>query len=107
MSIDVSAGSKTVIAGSVCIFVATTHPLVKLANALPWDSLMDAVLPDLKQTTAKGYWWMGRKILVRVYLAAYSFSGAKASGNVLSAAKDPTISLGCGFVEILRPKGSG
>jgi transposase, IS5 family len=31
---------------------------------------MTMVLVDLKQTT-KGYWWTGRKLLVRVHLAAY------------------------------------
>lgn len=71
MSLDVSGGTARVVPGPVCISVATEHPLIKLANALPWDALMDAVVPDLKRTTAKGRWWMGRKILVRVHLAAY------------------------------------
>jgi IS5 family transposase len=47
------------------------HPLIKLANALPWALLIAMVIPDLKRTTAKGFWWTGRRLLVRVHLAAY------------------------------------
>ena len=71
MSLDLSGGTAPVVPGSVCIFVATEHPLIKLANALPWSALMEIVVADLKTTTAKGRWWLGRKLLVRVHLAAY------------------------------------
>ena len=47
------------------------HPLVRLANALPWALLIALVVPDLKRTTAKGCWWTGRKLLARVHLAAH------------------------------------
>ena len=32
---------------------------------------MGIVIADLKKTTAKGKWWLGRKICVRLHLAAY------------------------------------
>jgi hypothetical protein len=32
---------------------------------------LDLVVEDLKQTTAKGFWWLGRKIHVRMHLAVY------------------------------------
>jgi len=47
------------------------HPLVRLAGALPWPLLMQLVAEDLKKTTAKGCWWMGPKLFVRVHLGAY------------------------------------
>ena len=47
------------------------HPLVRLAGALPWTLLMPLVAEDLKKTTAKGCWWMGPKLFVRVHLGAY------------------------------------
>jgi len=29
------------------------------------------VLPDLQRTTAKGKWWLGRKLLLRIHLGAF------------------------------------
>ena len=71
MSLDLSGGDAAVTPVAVTIPVTKDHPLIKLANALPWTLLMALVLPDLKRTTAKGFWWTGRKLLVRVHLAAY------------------------------------
>jgi IS5 family transposase len=71
MSLDFSGGDNAVSPGEVSICISGDHPLVKLANSLSWATLMSLVAPDLKQTTAKGLWWMGRKIVVRVHLAAY------------------------------------
>lgn len=71
MSIDVSGQYAKLKATSICIDVASDHPLIKLANTLPWAMLMAIVVGDLKKTTAKGYWWLGRKIGVRLHLAAY------------------------------------
>jgi len=28
-------------------------------------------MEDLKRTTVKGYWWLGRRLLVRMHVAAY------------------------------------
>lgn len=71
MSLDLSGGTTLVAPEFVRIAVTAEHPLIKLARALPWSALMDVVVPDLKRTTAKGRWWMGRKLLVRVHLAAF------------------------------------
>lgn len=71
MSLDVTGCDAVVKPTAVTIVVTKDHPLIMLANALPWVVLVDLVLPDLKRTTTKGCWWMGRKLLVRVHLAAY------------------------------------
>jgi transposase, IS5 family len=54
----------------VTIDVAPTHPLIKLAQVIPWQALAELVLPDLKQSTAKGQWWLGRKLKLRIHLGA-------------------------------------
>ena len=38
----------------VTIDVAATHPLIQLAQVIPWPTLAALVLPDLKHSTAKG-----------------------------------------------------
>jgi IS5 family transposase len=55
----------------VTIEVASTHPLIQLAQVLPWHALAELVLPDLKQTTAKGQWWRGRRLKLRIHLGAF------------------------------------
>jgi hypothetical protein len=55
----------------VTIEVAATHPLLQLAQVIPWQALAELVLPDLKQSTAKGKWWLGRKLKLRIYLGAF------------------------------------
>ena len=40
----------------VTIEVSPIHPLIQLAQVLPWQALADMVLPDLKRTTPKGTW---------------------------------------------------
>jgi IS5 family transposase len=55
----------------VTIEVAPTHPLLQLAQVIPWPTLAALVLPDLKQTTAKGKWWLGRKLKLRIHLGAF------------------------------------
>jgi len=54
----------------VTIDVSPSHPLIQLAQVIAWPALADLVLPDLKRTTAKGQWWRGRKLKLRVHLAA-------------------------------------
>ena len=53
------------------IGIKSNHPLVQLANVLCWNKLLDLILPDLKETTAKGQWWLGRPLHLRVHLGAY------------------------------------
>lgn len=71
MAIDTSGQEQLPKAGSVSIKVKEDHPLIQLAQGLPWAALMAIVIPDLKRSTTKGFWWMGRKIKVRIHLAAY------------------------------------
>lgn len=53
------------------ISVTLEHPLILLANELPWEGLAEIVTEDLKRTTAKGFWRVGRKLYLRVHLAIY------------------------------------
>jgi transposase, IS5 family len=55
----------------VTIEVSPKHPLIQLAQVLPWQALADMVLPDLKRTTPKGKWWLGRKLTLRSHLGAF------------------------------------
>jgi hypothetical protein len=55
----------------VTIDISPTHPLIQLAQVIPWSGLAELVLPDLKQTTAKGKWWLGRKLKLRIHLGAF------------------------------------
>ena|ERR671914_599178 len=55
----------------VTIAVAPTHPLIQLAQVIPWQALAQLVLPDLQHTTAKRKWWIGRKLQLRIHLGAF------------------------------------
>jgi hypothetical protein len=55
----------------VTIDVSPTHPVLQLARVIPWQALTDMVLPDLQRTTAKGKWWLGRKLMLRIHLGAF------------------------------------
>jgi transposase, IS5 family len=52
----------------VTIEVSSTHPLIQLAQVIPWQALADMVLPDLKRTPPTGQWWLGRKLTLRIHL---------------------------------------
>lgn len=71
MAIDLSGQDSLLENGFITIEIKKTHPLIQLANILPWVLLIETVVKDLKSTTGNGYWWMGRKIKVRMHLAAY------------------------------------
>lgn len=71
MAIELSGIQMPIKAGVVTIKVNNTHPLIQLCNVLPWQLLTDLVVSDLKKTTKKGFWFMGRRIRVRIHLAAY------------------------------------
>ena len=71
MSISYSGRDRKVEAEAVRIEILKDNPLLALANALPWPTMMDLVAEDLKATTAGGMWWVGRKLLLRVHLAIF------------------------------------
>lgn len=52
---------------SISILVSASDPLIQLANAIDWQEVTSIVLADLQQT-AKGFWWLGRKLCLRVHL---------------------------------------
>lgn len=71
MGIELSGCNARVEETSVTIFIDKQHPLIQLAGVIQWEHFSEIVVADLKRTTVKGFWWMGRKILVRVHLGAY------------------------------------
>lgn len=71
MAIDITGQNGAVSSSTVKILIPPQHPLIQLANSIPWKEMIDLVVPDLKKTTNKGFWWMGPKLKVRIHLAAY------------------------------------
>ena len=71
MSICDSGVESKVKAGEMTIRVYEDPPLLILASLLPWRELYEMVLPDLKKTTKRGMWWLGRKLKVGIHLAAF------------------------------------
>ncbi len=59
------------VGGDVPIFISTHHPLIKLANAIPWVEISTWVSFDLLSGIERGYWHIGRKLKVRIHLGAY------------------------------------
>lgn len=55
----------------IVIYVKEDHPVVKLANTIDWQQLIEIVLPDLRNSTAKLKWWIGRKLCLRTHLGVY------------------------------------
>lgn len=51
--------------------VSPSHPLIKLMNALDWVELEKLILPDLKKSTSKLKWWLGRKLKIRTHLGVF------------------------------------
>lgn len=65
-------GMDTKLSGkTIAVVIGDDHPLITLSNALSWKQLSDLVIEDLKDTTAKGFWWLGRRLMIRIHLAAY------------------------------------
>ena len=71
MSIDTSGIKDKVTPSSIVISIQSKHPLLKLSNRLSWGELSEIVLPDLKATTSKGKWWLGRPLRLRIHLGVY------------------------------------
>ncbi len=71
MSICDSGIESKVYGGTLTVEVSKRHPLVLLAQSLPWKELYEMVVSDIKNSTAKGQWWRGRKLKVRIHLGAY------------------------------------
>lgn len=63
--IGLSAKSRSI---SISQRVEDQEPLIQLCNALDFNYIAALVLPELKQTE-KGFWWLGRALILRVHLA--------------------------------------
>lgn len=59
--------SKTL---SVTMRVLNTEPIIRLGNQINWEEVYFISEADLKKTK-KGFWWLGRSLVVRVHFAAY------------------------------------
>lgn len=70
MALDVEGFDQKVTGGVVSLAVNETHPLIKLCNVLPWQQLLEIILPDLKKTN-KLLWWIGRPLRLRIHLGIY------------------------------------
>lgn len=47
MSLDVNGFEKEISGQKVTIEITDNHPLTKLANQLPWQEMLEIILPDL------------------------------------------------------------
>jgi transposase, IS5 family len=70
MSICQSGIDCNIAAGKILVEINEEHPLIQLAQVLPWRELLDLILSDLKKTK-EGKWWLGRKLKVRMHLGVY------------------------------------
>jgi hypothetical protein len=52
---------------SVTLLVQDSEPFIKLSNTLDFKHLAELVMPEL-QKTQKGFWWLGRKLYLRIHL---------------------------------------
>lgn len=68
MSLDVEGFTSEIGSGEVTIKISSDHRLLKLARNLPWDEMLDIILPDLKRTERK-CWWMGRPMRVCIHVS--------------------------------------
>ena len=68
MSLCSEGLSEPIKGGKVTIHVKDNHPLILLANLIDWAYLAELVHPDLKKTK-KRFWWLGRRLYLRVHLA--------------------------------------
>ncbi len=84
MSLDMSGAAAPANTQSVNIVIFANHPLMTLSSLLPWKRLMGIVYEDLKLTTSKGYWWIGRKLIVRLQSAQRSWRDPAGESPVIS-----------------------
>lgn len=55
----------------VTIFIEQDHPLVELAQVIPWQEFADLIIPDLQKSTKKGMINLGRTLRLRSHLGAF------------------------------------
>ena len=70
MSLNLEGFDNKIEGTTLALTVDNNHPLLKLANALPWETLLELILPDLKETQQL-LWWVGRPLKVRIHIGIY------------------------------------
>lgn len=70
MSLCYSGLDTKVKAIPVTISVEDSHPLVQLAQVIPWLTIVEMIIPDLQKTTRKGFLHLGRTLILRIHLGA-------------------------------------
>ena len=70
MSLNLEGFDNKIEGTTLALTVDDNHPLLKLANALPWETLLELILPDLKETKQL-LWWVVRPLKVRLHLGIY------------------------------------
>jgi len=56
--------------GNVSVFIPSNQALILIANVLPWLQMTNLIMRDLKKTE-KGFWWLGRRLQLRIHLAIF------------------------------------
>jgi IS5 family transposase len=80
MSLDVKGFTEKVSGRVISINIPSGHRLLKLAQKLPWEAMLELIMPDL-QRTEKKHWWMGRPLRVRIPLGIYIPIAIESTGN--------------------------
>jgi len=71
MSFCHSGMNGVIVDSNITLKISSEHPLIKLANTLDWNAITKIVLPDLKNTTRKRFWWLGRRLKLRIHLGVF------------------------------------
>jgi hypothetical protein len=71
MSIDYNGIKSKLKSTTVTIEISENNPLIQLANIISWDEISKIVIEDLKNTTTKLFWWLGRKLKLRIHLSVF------------------------------------
>ena len=71
MSICLSGIKAKVKSLSITLTPPVNHPLIKLSQAIPWEEMSILVISDLKESTAKKSYHLGRKLKLRIHLGVY------------------------------------
>jgi len=84
---------------SVKTLINDSDPLIRLGNAIDWQDMTEITLPDLKKTRL-GFWWLGRKLYVRIHLAVMILQVLLKKtdrGIEKSVCQTPVYQVFCGF----------
>ena len=71
MSLCLSGMDSTLKKTSINIEVLESNPLIQLGNAIDWKEFGEIVEEDIKKSTSKLFWWVGRKLRLRIHLGVF------------------------------------